>query len=119
MAHDRRSGLVTYPGGDTIIPSYEDAQQWTLAAAADRRLMLRLSGGAGVYKGGAQVLADLTDGKHYPACSAWVSDGVEAWPCDGAAQAITFNVSSSASAKLYLVVSLVAGVTPRDRQSGV
>ncbi|MBI2302290.1 MAG: hypothetical protein HYU66_25585, partial [Armatimonadetes bacterium] len=117
MAHDERVGLVTVPGGAGIVPSWLDARQWILAGAAARRVLCALLDGPGVYSGGAAELADLTGGGTlYPAFLAMVADdSAEVWPAgSGGTSAITFNVAGTAAgdARLYLVVSKLAGVSP-------
>ena len=112
MAHDQRLGLVTVPSADGVKPSYKDARQWVLAAAAARAFAGQVLGGQGVYHGAPAVLADLVDGQQCPALVALVTDSADqSWPAVLPQTAITFSLTSG-SAKLYLVKRLLAGVTP-------
>ena len=105
MAHDGRLGLITLPSVARIMPSYTDARQWILAAAAARRWMVERFGGPGVYAGGAAALGDLPTGTRYPPVDlAIVDDGDQAWLLSTAGEAdITFELTDGAGA-LYAVV---------------
>lgn len=108
MAHDLRQGLVTLPSRDAIVPSWRDARQWILAAAADRRVVGKLLGGPGVYAGGAAGLADLGDGTVMPALVALVADGAgELWAVDLPASVVRFDVTDAAAAEVWLEPRLI------------
>ena len=109
-----RRGLAMHDQGGRL--GSADTTQIVDQLQAEKLVMASLLGGEGIYAGGADALADITDGTTYPAVTIIIADDSGyVWPFKTASgTAITFNVTSTAAgdARLYAVPVMLTGVSP-------